>query len=104
LDELLDRAPAPGIVETLEGIVREVPGVKGHHAVRVRRIGGMIEMDVHIQVDGSMSVEAGHEIASEVKHRLREADMGVATAIVHVEPAGRVIPLQRPEATPRTDR
>lgn len=86
MDELMDRAPAPRVIRQIEAIVARVPGVSSYHAVRARRVGGRIEMDIHIQVDGEISVHDGHEIAAHVKHSLREANLGVESAIVHVEP------------------
>lgn len=89
LNEFLDRAPSPEIVQALSEIIGKVPGVRSYHAIRVRQTGGMIEMDVHIQVDGQMTVQQGHEIAAHVKQSLRNADLGVSSAIVHVEPKGQ---------------
>jgi len=86
-DELADRAPSP---ETLEGIRRAVvgtEGVIGFHAFRARQVGGKVEMDVHVQVDPNLSVGDGHNIASEVRRSVVQADESVVTVIVHVEPA-----------------
>ncbi len=43
-------------------------------------------MDVHVQVDPDLTVAAGHEIASRVRRRVKEADPRVVEVIVHVEP------------------
>jgi divalent metal cation (Fe/Co/Zn/Cd) transporter len=43
-------------------------------------------VDIHIEVDGSLSVSAGHDIGHEVTDALRSSDLGVIHALVHVEP------------------
>jgi len=85
--ELTDRASDPQTHAAIAHIAASTPGVRGHHALRTRRLGGQIEMDIHIQVDPGLTVRAGHDIASEVKHRLLNGDCRVVNAVVHVEPA-----------------
>ncbi len=43
-------------------------------------------MGVHVQVDPSLSVRQGHEIASMVEDRLRSVLPDIASAVVHIEP------------------
>jgi len=85
--ELIDQAPAATKMARIEEAVAETPGVQTYHGVRARQVGGKVEMDVHVQVDGQMSVRQGHDIASDVRRRIVEVDPSVAQAIVHVEPA-----------------
>ncbi len=85
--ELVDRAPAARRVRTIAEVVSQTPGVRSHHALRARKIGGQVEMDIHVQVDPDLTVHAGHEIAGTVKRRVKAADPGVLTVVVHVEPA-----------------
>lgn len=87
LDELLERSlPTPTVVE-IENIMYETPGVKGLHHLRTRRIGNNIAIEVHLKMDGNMSLTEAHDIATEVEHRLREK-YGSATHIgIHMEPA-----------------
>ncbi|MHC4294630.1 MAG: cation transporter dimerization domain-containing protein, partial [Planctomycetota bacterium] len=62
-------------------------GVRGFHAFRARRLGGKVEMDVHVQVDPNLTVREGHDIASAVKHAAMGADQTIIAVVVHVEPA-----------------
>jgi cation diffusion facilitator family transporter len=84
--ELIDRAPDDGLMNDIEIIVAETPGVQSHHAVRARMLAGRLEMDVHVQVDPTLTVHDGHEIASDVRRRIRAAQPRVQEVIVHVEP------------------
>ena len=72
--EFTDAAPPAEITERLYRMVREVPGVVDAHALKVRSAGGLYLVQVHVDVDGTLSVTEGHEIADTVgrnaqKHR-----------------------------------
>ncbi len=86
--ELIDRAPGKEVLANIEKALAETEGVRGFHAFRARKLGGKVEMDVHVQVDPELTVAAGHDIAAEVRRRVQQADRSVVQVIVHVEPAG----------------
>jgi cation diffusion facilitator family transporter len=75
--------------EQLQHIRRTILGVDGVcelHLLRTRRIGGRALVDVHIIVDGEISVSEGHYISEMVRTRLvNEVDV-VADALVHIDP------------------
>lgn len=85
--ELMDRAPDPGTMACIEGVVASTPGVRGHHAVRARHLGNRVSMDIHVQVDPDLTVRQGHDIATEVERRIRASSADVLHVVVHVEPA-----------------
>ena len=87
IDELLERSlPVPTVVE-IENIMYETPGVRGLHHLRTRRIGNNIAIEVHLKMDGNLTLTQAHEIASEVERRIR-ARFGQETHIgIHMEPA-----------------
>jgi cation diffusion facilitator family transporter len=87
--DLLDAAPEREIIEDLREHILPTPGALAYHDFRVRRVGDLYEIDLHLQVDPLISVEAGHAIAREVKQRMREKHPEVSTVLVHVEPANR---------------
>lgn len=64
-----------------------VPGVHGAHAIRSRGSEERVWVDLHIQVDPEMSVDEGHEIASEVARRVEDIFERPTDVTVHVEPA-----------------
>jgi divalent metal cation (Fe/Co/Zn/Cd) transporter len=72
---------------TINRTVAKTTGVRDYHAVRARHVGGKVAMDVHIQVDPTLTVAEGHDIASAVQEALRQADCNVIEAVVHIEPA-----------------
>ena len=84
--ELVDTAPSRALLAAIEEVLRQTDGVKGFHGFRARRVGGKVEMDVHIQVDPDLTVHKGHDIASAVRDRIRQAAPDVVQVVVHVEP------------------
>lgn len=84
--ELVDRAPDARKQAEIEKIVATTEGVKGYHAVRARRIGGKVAVDIHILVGPELTVREGHDIATEVRRRLLECEHDVIEVVVHIEP------------------
>jgi cation diffusion facilitator family transporter len=87
--DLLDAAPEREIVEDLREHILPTPGAMAYHDFRVRRVGDLYEVDLHLQVDPEISVDQGHGIARAVKQRMREKHPEVSKVLVHVEPANR---------------
>ena len=84
--ELVDRAPDPATRDAIRRAIAATEGVQSFHACRARHVGGDIDMDVHVQVCPTLTVEAGHDIASRVRDEVQAADPRVVEVIVHVEP------------------
>lgn len=85
--DLLDAAPDRVIVEDLREHILPTPGAVAYHDFRVRRLGDVFEVDLHLQVDPTITVEAGHQIARAVKNRMLEQHPEVTKILIHVEPA-----------------
>ena len=85
--DLLDTAPEREVIEDLREHILPTPGALAYHDFRVRQVGDVYEIDLHLQVDPRITVEMGHQIAREVKLRLREQHPEVSKVLVHVEPA-----------------
>jgi divalent metal cation (Fe/Co/Zn/Cd) transporter len=61
------------------------PGVSNVHDVRTRKMGDMIVVDAHIEVDATITVEAGHDIAVEARQRVLQRHR-VLNLMTHVDP------------------
>lgn len=81
---LTGEAPDAAFVEQVCGLTRAVAGVRSLHKVMVHDYVGRIEVTLHIQVDGGLTVAEAHAIAGRVKHAILEETKALAT--VHVEP------------------
>jgi len=71
--------------EIREGTAR-VEGVQEVSEVRVRWIGHRLRAEVNVAVDPSLSVDAGHAIATEVRHHLLDHLSYLDDAVIHVDP------------------
>lgn len=76
------RIPAADIRE----VAMRIAGVRGCHGVRTRGSEAEVYADLHVQVDPSMTVAEGHEVAERVERELVAAFPQMADAIVHLEP------------------
>ena len=85
MHDLMDRAVDEQEVEAIRRTLMETPGVSDVHDVRTRKMGDMIVVDAHIEVDASITVEAGHDIAVEARQRVLKRHR-VLNLMTHVDP------------------
>jgi cation diffusion facilitator family transporter len=85
LHDLMDRAVNEQEVDAIRATLCTTPGVAGVHDVRTRKMGDMIIVDAHLEVDATISVEAGHDIAVEARQRVL-ARHRVLNLMAHVDP------------------
>ena len=85
LHDLMDRAVDEQEVQAIRQTLLETPGVNGVHDVRTRKMGDMIVVDAHIEVNASISVEAGHDIAVVARQRVVQRHR-VLNLMTHVDP------------------
>ncbi len=64
--------------------------MRSPHRLRTRRIGANISIEVHIRLDGRMSVDESHAITKSIEHDLRERYGAGTISSIHVEPIKRV--------------
>lgn len=86
LAELLEKSLSREVEDEILAIISATPDVYKPHNLRTRRIGSNIAIEVHVRVDGNMSVFASHEISKEIERALRSR-FGECTAVaIHIEP------------------
>ena len=89
LGELLEQSLPEDVEEEILHIVTANPEVREPHNLRTRRIGASIAIEVHVRMDGRMTVEHSHDLTVEIERRLRER-FGEETVIaIHVEPINK---------------
>ena len=89
LGELLEQSLPEDVEEEILHIVTANPEVREPHNLRTRRIGASIAIEVHVRMDGRMTVEHSHDLTVEIERRLRER-FGEETMIaIHVEPINK---------------
>ncbi|MDP9108082.1 MAG: cation diffusion facilitator family transporter [Pseudomonadota bacterium] len=81
MDRGVDQQELDAIIQTLEN----TSGVMGVHDVRTRKMGDMIVVDAHLEVDAMMTVESGHDIAVLARRNLM-ARHRVLSLMTHIDP------------------
>jgi len=99
LHDLMDRSVDEQEVSAIRQTLVDTPGVQNVHDIRTRKMGDMIVVDAHIEVDAAISVEAGHDIAVEARQRVLQRHR-VLNLMTHVDPWRRpdldhALPAQR---------
>ncbi len=88
IHDLMDRAVDDEEVAAIRATLVATPGVAGVHDVRTRKMGDMIVVDAHIEVDATLTVEAGHNIAVAARQAVMQRHR-VLNLMTHVDPAHR---------------
>lgn len=86
LNELMDTAPGPEVIDRIRQIAATTPGVDRVEKCFVRKVGYQYFVDMHVEVDPQMTVLHSHEIAHEVKDKIRDTMPSVNDVLVHIEP------------------
>jgi cation diffusion facilitator family transporter len=84
--QLMDTMPDPEAMDRIRKTGLTVPGVLGIEKCFARKTGLKWHVDLHLEVDPAMSVQESHEIATQVKEKIRSEVEWVADVLVHVEP------------------
>lgn len=85
LHDLMDRSADEQEVAAIRQTLLETPGVSGVHDVRTRKMGDMIVVDAHLEVDATLTVEVGHDIAVAARQRVMQRHR-VLNLMTHVDP------------------
>jgi cation diffusion facilitator family transporter len=85
LHDLMDRAVDDEEVAAIRQTLAQTPGIQGVHDIRTRKMGDMVVVDAHIEVDATLSVEAGHDIAVAARQRVMQRHR-VLNLMTHVDP------------------
>jgi len=84
INELIDRAPEE-LPDRVTVAVESVEGVKGCHAVRVRRSGPKVFVDAHVEFEGTISLNEAHRLTDLVEEAVGKV-IPEADVTVHPEP------------------
>ena len=85
LNDLMDRAVSEEEHQHIEKIILSTEGVLGCHDLRTRKMGDMILVDVHIEVDANATVQVGHDIALTAANQVK-AELPVLNVMTHIDP------------------
>ena len=86
IGELTEQSLPDSTEREIIGLVESVEGVCQPHNLRTRRIGNRIAAEIHIRLDGSLSLNEAHEKASAIERLFKERFGENAHIIIHMEP------------------
>jgi cation diffusion facilitator family transporter len=86
LDELMDAAPKENVVDRARAVAQQVNGVKGVEKCFARKMGREYWLDMHVEVDGGLTVAVAHELSHTVKDAIRAKLPRVLDVTIHIEP------------------
>lgn len=86
LEELMEHSLPDAEEEEIKQIILSTNGVESPHHLRTRRIGNRVAIEVHIRMNGDMTLTKAHQITTEVEQQLK-LRFGENTHIgIHTEP------------------
>ncbi len=85
LQDLMDRSVDTELEHEIRVCLLSTTGVEGVHDLKTRKMGDYALVDVHIEVNGDLSIREGHEIAIDARKRVM-AVFDVLNVMVHIEP------------------
>ena len=83
--DLMDRSADEQEVVAITATLMQTPGVLGVHDVRTRKMGDMILVDAHIEVDAHLTVEVGHDIGLAARQAVMQRHR-VLNLMTHIDP------------------
>jgi cation diffusion facilitator family transporter len=84
---LLDEQAPPEFLAEVRALAASIDGVAGVEKLLARRAGMLYFVDMHLEVDGAMSVRMAHDIGHRVKALLKSKRADIADVLIHIEPA-----------------
>lgn len=86
LGEIMDEHTYDDLIEEIREIAITVDGVIATEKCLVRKSGLRFHIDLHAIVDGDLTVRKGHDIAHDLKDRLKEKLPELGSVLIHIEP------------------
>lgn len=86
LGEILDEHTHHDLIEKIRNMQNEVDGVIAIEKCLVRKTGMYYFVDIHLEVDGNISVEKGHKIGHDFKNHIMNKIPEINDVLVHIEP------------------
>ena len=88
IGDLLEQSLPDAVEEEILQLVAALPGLSKPHELRTRRIGNHYAIELHILMDGNITLREAHDKASEVEETLKSHYGQETHVAVHVEPKG----------------
>lgn len=84
---LMDHAADPGVIATIATLTDSIPELRGWHDLRTRTAGSRLFISMHVELDGTMTLNQAHAVADALENALMAALPG-SDVIIHTDPVG----------------
>jgi len=84
--ELAEHSADKESIQKIEKVLTEEKGIYSWHALRTRKLGGELYIDVHVLVDSTLSVLEGHDISVKLEKKIKNVLSNPLNILVHIEP------------------
>lgn len=86
VDELLEKSLPLDTEKEIRSILKSIEGIEGVHNLKTRKIGSRIAIEAHTEMDGNITLEKAHEIATSAEKAIKRK-YGKKTHVgLHMEP------------------
>ena len=82
---LMGKVPDDLMMDRIRQRTMETPGVSGFNDLRAHFVGDRIHVEIHIEVDDSLSLRDAHDVSMAVRYRLQDFDE-INRAFIHIDP------------------
>ncbi len=86
LIELSEHSAGNASIQKIEKVLAEISDISDWHALRTRKVGAQLFIDVHVLVDPALSVQKSHEITTMIEERINMELSMPLNILIHVEP------------------
>lgn len=93
--ELMDSIDDKEMYQKIFDAAEKISGVKNPHKVRIRKMNRYYVVDLDVEVDGSLTVKEGHDIALKIEQKIMKTVENIYDVMIHIEPAGAGEHLER---------
>lgn len=88
INNIMGKVPSKEFIEEIENVANSCPEVEHAHEVKVDYLGTYATVSLHIELDGSMTLDESHKIAHEVQDKLVKEIPEIKYVNVHTCPIG----------------
>lgn len=88
IDNIMGRVPSEEFIRKIKKVAEEAPEAENAHNIKVDYLGAYATVALHIELDGSMTLDESHEIVHKVQNNIMNEIPEVKYVMVHACPIG----------------
>lgn len=86
ISEIMEEHDYNEIDNKVVQITESMPNIYDAHNIKTRRVGMLIFVEMHILVDGNMTVSSSHQLADKIEEELKKMNNQIYEVTIHIEP------------------